>query len=145
MKFLATVLIALWSLPVFSFSLTEFAALENAGKPSGFIHWHGHGTMVNAPGGEKSPFLVSLTMHNLGNHLIRFQYNVHFAGEAVKHQHFLAQVEDNGFFTVYVAGKECDGVEPNAECAPAGDDCCHQSRSLQQKRLGLFGWPLDVF
>ena len=105
MKFLATVLIVLWSLPVFSFSLTDFAALENAGKPNGFIYWHGKGAMVTAPSGKEDPFLVSLTMRNLGNHAILFQYHI-LSENFETHPHFVAQVEDNGFFTIHVPNKE---------------------------------------
>ncbi len=125
MKLLATILIALWSLPSFSFSLNEFAAKETAGKPGGFIHWHGHGTMVAAPSGKQDPFLVSLTMRNLGNHAILFQYRVAFENSEY-HKHFVAQVEDNGFFTIYVPAKICgsamdnDGVSPR--CRAVADE-----------------------
>ncbi len=105
MKFLATVLIMLWSWPVFSFSLTEFAAEENAGKPEGFIYWHGEGTMATAPRGRKDSFLISLTMRNLGNHAILFQHRVMF-DTYERHPHFVAQVEDNGFFSIYVPNEE---------------------------------------
>lgn len=125
MKFLATFLIALWSLPVFSFSLTEFAAKENTGKDKGFIHWHGNGTMVTAPSGEAKSFLVSLTMRNLGNHAILFQYRIMY-GNFEHHPHFVAQVEDNGFFTIYVPIKLCgmnDQESLRVGCkAPLADD-----------------------
>ena len=114
MKFLATVLIVLWSLPVFSFSLTEFAAEDNAGKPNGFIHWHGHGAMVTAPSGKEAPFLVSLTMRNLGKHAILFQYHVMFE-DFTNSPHFVAQVEDNGFFTIYVPKKERQSAVADTE------------------------------
>lgn len=142
MKFLATVLIAMWSLPVFSFSLTELAALENAGKPNGFIHWHGHGTMVTAPGGEESPFLVSLTMRNLGNHAILFQYSVMFK-DFENHPHFVAQVEDNGFFTIYAPAEGCGIAAASNEnpesCAPVADDAVVNLEAYNKS-----GWGYSV-
>lgn len=113
MKFLATVLIALWSCSVFAFSLTEFAAEENAGKPQGFIHWHGKGKVMMAASGAKSPFLVSLTMRNLGGHAILFQYHL-IMEKFEKSMHLIVQVEDHGLFTVYVPNKDCEAAFSNA-------------------------------
>ena len=143
MKFLATVLIALWSLPVFSFSLTEFAALDNAGKPNGFIHWHGHGTLVMAKNGAQSPFLVSLTMRNLGNHAILFQYHV-ITEKFEKHMHLVAQVEDHGLFTIYVPKQDCEAAfsdkEPTEGCNVAIAD--HQAVDLSAYHKS--GWGHSV-
>ena len=143
MKFLATFLIVLWSLPVFSFSLTEFAALDAAGKPNGFIHWHGHGTMVTAPSGKEDTFLVSLTMRNLGNHAILFQYHV-MSANFEKHPHFVAQVEDNGFFSVYVPAEGCEVAAANNEaptkkCAPVADDA-----AVNLEAYNKSGWGYSV-
>ena len=107
MKFLATVLIALWSLPVFSFSLTDFAAIDNADKAGGFIFWQGKGTLTMSPNGERNRFLSALTMRNLGNHLILFDYRV-VLGDTDMHLGFIAQVEDKGFFTTYTCNEDID-------------------------------------
>lgn len=101
-KFIAMFLVLLWSLPVFSLSLSEFAAPENAGKPNGFIHWHGTGTMVTASNGNQEHFLVSLTMRNLGDHKILFQYHI-VSAKWEHNPHLIAHVLDNGFFTIYTS------------------------------------------
>lgn len=142
MKFLVTVLIALWSLPVFSFSLTEFAAAENSGKPDGFIHWHGSGTMMTAPSGETESFLVSLMMRNLGDHVILFQYRI-ISENFEHHPHFVARVEDNGFFTIYVPVELCgmtDKESPHVGCkAPLADDAV-----VNLAKYNKGGWGYSV-
>ena len=109
MKFLAATLVVLWSLPAFSFSLADFAAVENAGKPDGVIYWHGTGTKVDAPSGDKEGFIASLTMRNLGNHVILFQYHIIGAGWE-EHPHLIAVVQEHGFFTIYVPNKQRNTV-----------------------------------
>ena len=143
MKLLASVLIALWSCSIFAFSLTEFAATENAGKPQGFIHWHGNGMLVMAPSGAKSPFIVSLTMRNLGDHAILFQYHV-ITEKFEKHMHIIAQVEDHGFFTIYVPNKDCAATFSNAVTTEGCNVAIADHQAVDLSTYNKSGWGHSV-